>query len=137
LAKSFSIHTQGEKETHFAMTTTVDLFRNTTDYVLYEAGQVIFEEGQPGDTMYAIIEGEVEITVNGQPIDLVGPGGIVGEMALVDASPRSGTARAKTQAKLVPINQKRFTFLVQQTPFFALQVMSIMAERLRRFMLSA
>jgi CRP-like cAMP-binding protein len=87
--------------------------------------------------MYAIIEGVVEITVEGQPLDLVGPGGIVGEMALVDNSPRSGTARAKTQAKLVPIDQKRFTFLVQQTPYFSIQVMRIMADRLRRLMAQA
>jgi len=119
------------------MTTTVDLFRNTSDDTLYEAGQLIFEEGQPGNVMYAIIEGEVEISVKGQPIDLVGPGGIIGEMALVDDSPRSGTARAKTQAKLVPISQKRFTFLVQQTPYFSIQVMTIMAERLRRLMSAA
>ena len=116
------------------MTTTIDLFRNTNDYVLYEPGQVVFEEGQPGDVMYAIIEGEVEIAVQGKPIDLVGPGGIIGEMALVDDSPRSGTARARTESKLVPINQKRFTFLVQQTPYFSIQVMRIMAERLRRLM---
>jgi len=116
------------------MTTTIDLFRNTADFVSYEPGQVIFEEGQPGDVMYAIVEGEVEITVKGQSIDRVGPGGIIGEMALVDESPRSGTARATSPAKLVPITQKRFTFLVQQTPYFAIQVMRIMAERLRRLM---
>jgi CRP-like cAMP-binding protein len=87
--------------------------------------------------MYAIIEGEVEITVKGQPIDLVGPGGIIGEMALIDNSPRSGTASTRTQAKLVPIDQKRFTFLVQQTPYFSIQVMRIMADRLRRLMAQA
>ncbi len=116
------------------MTTTIDLFRNTHDYVLYEPGQIVFEEGRPGDVMYAILDGEVEITVQGKPIDLVGSGGIIGEMALLDDSPRSGTARAKTQSKLVPIDQKRFTFLVQQTPYFSIQVMRIMAERLRRLM---
>ncbi len=116
------------------MTTTIDLFRNTNDYVLYEPGQIIFEEGQPGNVMYAIIDGEVEITMNGKLVDLVGPGGIIGEMALVDDSPRSGTARAKTQSKLVAISQNRFTFLIQQTPYFAIQVMSIMANRLRRLM---
>ncbi len=118
------------------MATTIDLFRNTNEYVLYEPGQVIFEEGQPGDVMYAIIDGEVEITVKGTLVDRVGPGGIIGEMALIDNSPRSGTARARTPSKLVPISQKRFTFLVQQTPYFSIQVMQIMAERLRRRMSS-
>jgi CRP-like cAMP-binding protein len=116
------------------MTTTIDLFRNTDDYVKYEPGQTIFEEGQPGDVMYAIVSGEVEITTNGRLVDHVGPGGIIGEMALIDDSPRSGTARAATQCKLVPVNQKRFTFLVQQTPYFSIQVMRVMAERLRKLM---
>jgi CRP/FNR family transcriptional regulator, cyclic AMP receptor protein len=119
------------------MTTTVDLFRNTTDFVLYEPGQVIFEEGQPGDVMYAIIDGEIEITINGRLVDRVGSGGIIGEMAIIDDSPRSATARATTQSKLVPISQKRFKFLVQQTPYFSIQVMTIMAERLRRLMPAA
>jgi CRP/FNR family transcriptional regulator, cyclic AMP receptor protein len=117
-------------------TSTIDLFRNANDYVLYQPGQLIFEEGQPGDVMYAITDGEIEVTVRGKLVDHVGPGSIIGEMALIDDSPRSATARARTQSKLVPISQKRFTFLVQQTPFFSIQVMSIMAERLRRLMSS-
>ena len=119
------------------MTTTIDLFRNTSEYTTYEPGQIIFVEGEPGDVMYAIIEGEIDITANGKLVDRVGPGGIIGEMALIDNSPRSGTARAQTQSKLVPVSQKRFTFLVQQTPYFSIQVMSIMAERLRRMILAA
>jgi CRP-like cAMP-binding protein len=57
---------------------------------------------------------------------------IFGEMALVDKSVRSGTARAKTNCKVVPIDEKQFEFLVQQTPLFAIKVMRVMAERLRR-----
>lgn len=114
--------------------TSINLFRNTDEFVMYEPGQIIFEEGQPGDMMYAVVEGEVEIMVQGKVIDRVEAGGILGEMALIDASPRSGTARAKTQSKLVPVSQKRFMFLVQQTPYFSIQVMQIMAERLRRLM---
>jgi CRP-like cAMP-binding protein len=52
-------------------------------------------------------------------------------MALIDNSPRSATAIAKTDCKVVPLDQRRFQFLVQETPFFALQVMTIMATRLR------
>ena len=119
------------------MTTTIDLFRNTDEYETYEPGQVVFEEGQPGDVMYAVIEGEIEISTKGKVVDHITPGGIIGEMALIDNSPRSGTARAARPSKLVPVSQKRFTFLVQQTPYFAIQVMSIMAERLRRMMAQA
>ncbi len=114
--------------------TTIDLFQHAQDSVIFVAGQVIFREGEPGDVMYAVLEGEVEIVVQGQVIDTTGPGGIVGEMALIDAGPRSATVRAKTVCKLVPVSQRRFTFLVQQTPFFALQVMRVMSERLRRLL---
>ena len=113
------------------MTATISLFRNATDCEFFSAGQTIFQEGQPGDVMYAVTEGEVDILVHNKVIDTAGPGGILGEMALIDAKPRSATAIAKTDCKLVPISAKRFTFLVQQTPHFALQVMRVMADRLR------
>jgi CRP/FNR family cyclic AMP-dependent transcriptional regulator len=113
------------------MTATISFFRNATDFESFSAGQIIFQEGQPGEVMYAVTEGEVDIIVHNKVIDTAGPGGIVGEMALIDAKPRSATAIAKTDCKLVPISEKRFTFLVQQTPNFALQVMRVMAYRLR------
>ena len=59
-------------------------------------------------------------------------GGVFGEMAIIDQEPRSATAKAKSNCKLALVNQKRFTLLVQQTPFFALQIMHILADRLRR-----
>ncbi len=111
---------------------TVDLFRNAEDFVTFDAGQVIFREGEPGDIMYVVIEGQVDILVQDKVIDSTESGGIVGEMALIDDGPRSATAIAKTACKLVPINEKRFTFLVQQTPHFSLNVMRIMSERLRK-----
>jgi CRP-like cAMP-binding protein len=113
------------------MTATIGLFRNATDCEFFSAGQVIFQEGQPGDVMYAVTEGEVDILIHDKVINTVGPGDILGEMALIDTKPRSATAIARTDCKLVPISEKRFTFLVQQTPHFALQVMRVMADRLR------
>jgi len=54
------------------------------------------------------------------------------EMALIDQAPRTATAVAKSPCKLAVITEKRFAFLVQTTPYFALHVMKVMAERLRR-----
>jgi len=113
------------------MTATITLFRNATDYESFSAGQVIFQEGQSGDTMYAVKEGEVDIVIHNKVVTTVGPDDIIGEMALIDTGPRSATAVARTDCKLVPISEKRFKFLVQQTPHFALQVMRVMAQRLR------
>jgi CRP/FNR family cyclic AMP-dependent transcriptional regulator len=82
--------------------------------------------------MYVVKEGEVEVIVNGKVVDTIGPGGILGEMALIDKQPRSATATAKTDCKLVSVDEQRFQRLVQQTPHFAIQVMRVMAQRLRQ-----
>jgi CRP-like cAMP-binding protein len=52
-------------------------------------------------------------------------------MALVDNEKRSGSATARTDCQLVPIDSKKFCFLVQQTPFFAQHVIRVLAQRLR------
>lgn len=95
-------------------------------------GEVVFAEGDKGEHMYVVRSGEIEIERNGQVIETLSGGGIFGEMALIDGSPRSATARAKTDAEVAPINEKSFLFLVHETPFFAIAVMRTLAERLRR-----
>src|SRR5262245_38645150 len=112
--------------------TTTDLFRNARDFKSFSAGQRIFMQGEPGDFMYVVKEGEVDILVHDRVVETVGPGGILGEMALIDTKARSATAVAKTDCQLVPIDEKRFTFLVQQTPYFSLYVMRVLAGRLRQ-----
>jgi CRP-like cAMP-binding protein len=111
---------------------TISLFRNADNYQEFRAGETIFEAGDQGDVMYTVIEGELEVLLNGKLIETCGPGGIVGEMAIIDSRPRSATVKARTDCKLVSIDEKRFTFLVQQTPFFAIQVMRVTVDRLRR-----
>jgi CRP-like cAMP-binding protein len=98
----------------------------------FPTGTKIFETGSRGEVMYAVQQGEVEIWREDRLLETVSPGGIFGEMALIDDQPRSATAIAKTDCKLVVVDKKRFNFLVQQTPFFALSVMQILALRLRR-----
>jgi len=112
--------------------TTINLFNNAKDFIIIPAGEVIFEKGGIADYMYVVIEGEVEILIDGKFLDITSDGGIIGEMALIDSSPRSATAIAKTECKLVPVDQKRFEFLVQQTPNFSINVMKIMVERIRK-----
>ena len=75
----------------------------------------------------------MDIFVRGERIDTIGPGACLGEIGLVDNGPRSATAVAKAECRLLPIDANRFQLLVQQTPVFALLVMQTMAERLRQF----
>src|SRR5689334_12188159 len=107
------------------------VFENSRNFQSYSAGQTIFEEGDTGDIMYVVKDGEVDITVKGRVVETVSKGGIVGEMAMIASHRRSATVVARTDCKLIPIDEERFTFMVQQTPSFSLQVMKLMAERLR------
>jgi CRP-like cAMP-binding protein len=95
------------------------------------AGSVIFEVESTGEEMFGIIAGRVELRMpDGRVFDL-GPDESFGEMAILDNSPRSGTAVATEDTVLAVINRSRFLFLVGETPTFALQVMTNMAEHLR------
>ena len=98
----------------------------------FQSGEVIFMEGDNGDKMYVIRSGEVEIGRNGKIVENLSAGGIFGEMALIDGSPRAATARAKTACEVAPITVKSFLFIVHETPFFAIAVMRALADRLRR-----
>lgn len=109
-----------------------ELFRNDDNTQTFAAGTQIFAEGEPGRNMYVVKEGKVDIVSRGQVLETVGPGGIFGEMALIDRAHRSAGAIAQTHCTLVLIDERRFLYLVQESPYFALSVMGIMAERLRR-----
>ncbi len=98
----------------------------------FQPGEVVFAEGDQGDKMYVVRSGEIAIERDGVVAETLSTGGIFGEMALIDGSPRSATARAKTACEVAPINEKSFLFLVHETPFFAIAVMRTLADRLRR-----
>lgn len=97
----------------------------------FPAGETIFSEGDQGDHMFIVRSGEVDITHGGTVVDTIGPKDIFGKMALIVGSSRSATARAKSDVNLVPINERGFVFLVTETPYFALNVMRTLANRLR------
>ena len=98
----------------------------------FAAGTTIFDAGEPGECLYVVKSGSVSLATGGRELETVGPGGLFGEMAVIDREPRSATAVAETDAELVAIDKRRFWFLVQETPYFAEIVMRVMADRLRR-----
>jgi CRP-like cAMP-binding protein len=108
------------------------LFVDVNNAQEFQANSTIFAEGTPGDVMYVVLDGAVELRVRGEVLEVAGPGDIVGEMALIDAKPRSATARAKSGCRLAPVDERRFLFLVHEQPLFALHVMRVLTERLRR-----
>ena len=97
----------------------------------YKAGDIIFREGDPATELFIIKEGRVDILSGNRLLDGIDGHGIFGEMALIDAAPRSATAVAASDVTVVPISEKQFLFLVSQTPFFALNLLKVLARRLR------
>lgn len=109
------------------------LFQHETDLLEVPAGQPLFKEGDDlNDTMYVLMGGTAEIMVKGKVVEAARPGSILGEMAMIDQGVRSATVQAKTDCRFVVIGRRRFNFLVQQTPNFALAVMRVIANRLRK-----
>ena len=108
-----------------------DLFRQETGALQVEPGDFLFREGDKGDKMYVLLEGEMEIVLGDLVLETAGPGSLIGEMALIDDSPRTANAVAKKSCRLAEIDRRRFHFLVQQTPHFATHVMKTLADRLR------
>lgn len=108
-----------------------ELFANNPDIVRIDAGQPLFSEGDEGHRLYVLTTGNAEIIVNNRVVETIQHGNIVGEMGLVSPGPRSASVVALTDCEFVAVDEKRFQYLVQQTPFFAMQVMRVLAERLR------
>lgn len=111
---------------------TVSIFQKQPNPKGFSTGQVIFEEGQAGDEMYGILEGEVNILVNGKIVETIETGEVFDVGVLVGVKHRTYTAIAKVDSKLVFLNEKEFLFSVQETPMFAVEVMKSYSERLNR-----
>ena len=114
--------------------TLLNLFHGEPHPQSFKQGHVIIHEGERGHLMYVVLDGYVEITIRGQLLDVLGPGGFFGEMALVDQGTRCASARARSDCRLAAVDRARFQFLVADSPDFALEVMKTMAHRLRREM---
>ena len=93
--------------------------------------KIIMKEGEGGVFMYVVVSGRVAISFKGKVVGRIEPGGIFGEMALVDQSPRAATATAETDCDLMSINRNDFLSLVKTNPAFAVALLKGLADRLR------
>lgn len=109
-----------------------ELFAHNPTIIQVPAGQALFSEGEEGHMMFVLSTGTAEVRVHNRVVEMLEHGSIVGEVGIVLPGPRSASVVAKTDCEFVAVDEKRFQFLVQQTPFFATQVMRVMAERLRK-----
>jgi CRP/FNR family cyclic AMP-dependent transcriptional regulator len=97
----------------------------------YEKGKTIMTEGQAGAMMYVVQDGRVSVSIQGRVVERVGPGGVFGEMALVDQSPRAASALAETDSILLTLNRGVFLQLVKTQPEFGVALLAAVADRVR------
>jgi len=110
----------------------VELFRHQVDLQSVSAGQVLFKQGEQGNFMYVLMSGTAEIIIHDRVMETAVAGTVIGEMAIIDDRARSATVVAKSDCKFLPVDRDRFNFLVQQKPEFALHIMRVLADRLRK-----
>ena len=99
--------------------------------VTYGAGSVVFNKGEPGSCMYVVQSGMIEMVIGDKVVEVCGPNEAIGFMSVIDGSARSSTARVKDACELSLIDQRRFRFMVDEVPNFALYIMGAMARRIR------
>jgi CRP/FNR family transcriptional regulator, cyclic AMP receptor protein len=97
----------------------------------YNAGKLVMREGAVGVVAYVVLEGRVSITIGDTVMEKVGPGGIFGEMALVERTPRLASAAAETDCVLLAVSRLEFVRLVKNNPRFGAQLLSAVSERAR------
>jgi CRP/FNR family cyclic AMP-dependent transcriptional regulator len=90
-----------------------------------------FVEGQASDKMYLLVEGEVSLVRNKKTLDIVRPGEIFGEIAVITQQPRAASAMARKFCQVLVLDARQFQQALQATPEFALMLMNIMNNRLR------
>ena len=99
--------------------------------VYFDRRKPIVQEGQVGTRMYTVLEGTVAVFIDGRVVERLGPGGVFGELALVEQSPRLASVSAETDCSLLPVNRAAFLQLVESSPEFTASLLNRLAERLR------
>ncbi|MBI5848051.1 MAG: Crp/Fnr family transcriptional regulator [Nitrospirae bacterium] len=103
---------------------------------VYSDGEVIFKEGDKGEGMYVVQSGKVRIsmqTSSGEVVlNTIGSGDILGEMAIFDKQPRSATASALGEARILSVDKAKLFRLISGDPTTAFKIIESMSTRIRR-----
>src|SRR5205823_8041590 len=99
--------------------------------VRHPEGRVIAAEGDTGIGFFLIVEGTASVTVGGKPRGKLGPGDFFGEISLLDHGPRTATVTATTPIRMLGLTAWAFKHLVDQHPRIALNMLKVVAARVR------
>jgi len=105
--------------------------RNAGANVTFSAGSIVFNKGDAGSCMYVVQSGVIEMVIGDKVIEVCGPNEAIGFMSMIDGAARSSTARVREACELSAIDQRKFRFMVDEVPNFALYIMGAMAKRIR------
>jgi CRP/FNR family transcriptional regulator, cyclic AMP receptor protein len=97
----------------------------------FGTGSIVFNKGDPGQCMYIVQSGVIEMMIGEKVIEVVGPNEAIGFMSMIDAAPRSSTARVKEACELSVIDARMFRFMIDEVPNLALYIMGVLARRIR------
>lgn len=97
----------------------------------FKAGAIVFTKDDPGDCMYVVQSGVIDMMLEDKVIETCGANEAIGFMSMVDSAPRSSTARVREDCELSVINARTFRFMVDEVPNFAQYIMGAMARRIR------
>ena len=98
---------------------------------VFSDGELLAELGQPGDTMYVIVEGEVAVLgPEGEELAVRGAGDFIGEMALISSRPRTASLRAQSPVRVLEIHKPAFESILRERPETALALMRFLCDRL-------
>ena len=101
------------------------------DEVEVKSGTVLTHQGYREGYFFIVVEGTVRIERDGRPIATLGPGEFLGEIALLDAGPRTATAIAETPTRLLSLNYEMFHELLGASPEIRGAILEVVGERLR------
>jgi len=99
--------------------------------VRYERNKVIVKEGQAGLMMYVVLEGRLAVSIQDKIAEKIGPGGVFGEMALVERTPRLATVISETDCGLLAFGRNTLLDLIKASPDFAVSLLGAVGDRAR------
>lgn len=102
-----------------------------SDEIDRRAGAVLMEQDRPGREAFVVLEGEVVVRRNNRKVSTLGPGGVIGELSLLDNGPRTATATCETDCVLLVIDHRRFGAVLDAVPVMSKKVMQNLAGKIR------
>jgi CRP-like cAMP-binding protein len=105
--------------------------REACPVVDVQAGKPVFQQGEPGATMYVILSGRIDMVNGDRVIESLGAQEAFGMMSLIDALPRTATAQVMEDAQLAVIDRKKYQFMLHELPSFAIFLIQTLANRVR------